>query len=84
MVAHFHYNISRHHGKYGLAVSVYNSAEDRRLDYDECSTNRRLAYFKTYKFQNPDDGRVVDTEAQINELKNKVLSKFPDCIFDNL
>ena len=80
MVAHFYYNIPRHRGKYGLAVSVYNSVEDRKADYDECTFARRLAYMKTYK-HNTADG--WDGEAQINELTKKVLAKFPGCIFDN-
>ena len=46
MIAHFYYNIPRHHGKYGLAVSVYNSVEDRIADYDECTFARCLAYIK--------------------------------------
>lgn len=50
MVAHFYYNIPRHHGKYGLAVSVYNSVEDRKADYDECMFARRLAYMKFFRF----------------------------------
>lgn len=81
MVAHFYYNIPRHHGKYGIAVSVYNSVEDRRADYNECSFSRRIAYMKTYKHQTPDG---CDIKAQIAELKNKVLTKYPNCEFDNL
>ena len=80
MVAHFYYHIPRHHGKYGLAVSVYNSAEDRKSDYDECTVARRLAYMKTYKHNTPDG---CDVEVQVNELTKKVLAKFPGCIFDN-
>ena len=80
MVAHFYYHIPRHHGKYGLAVSVYNSVEDRKADYDECTFARSLAYMKTYKHNTPDG---CDVEAQVNELTKKVLAKFPGCIFDN-
>lgn len=80
MVAHFYYNIPRHHGKYGLAVSVYKSVDDRIADYNECSWDRCLAYIKTYK-HNTEEG--CDEEAQIAELTKKVLAKFPDCVFDN-
>ena len=81
VVARFYFNISRHKGKYGTAVSVYRSKEDRMADYDECSFNRRLDYFKTYRFN--EDG-MVDTKKQIEYLKKKVLTKYPICVFDNL
>lgn len=81
MVAHFYYNIPRQHGKYGLAVSVYNSAEDRLADYNDRTFSRRVAYHKTYKHQTADG---CDIEAQIEELKTKVLRQYPNCEFDNL
>lgn len=43
-----------------------------------------VKYFKTYKYQNPGDGRVCDSEKQIEELKSKVLKQFPNVEFLNL
>ena len=78
MIAKFHYNIPRHHGKYGTAVSVFNSREDMRDGL------MPIAYFKTYKHQKTDDDRVCDGDRQINDLKTKVLKNFPDVEFINL
>ena len=80
MIAHFNYHIPRHHGKYGLAVSVYKSAEERKADYRDCSFERRLDYIKTYKYNNEDG---VDLGKQIEELINRVMKKYPNCVFDN-
>ena len=49
-------------------------------DYNECSWERCLAYMKTYK-HNTEDG--CDEDAQIAELSERVLAKFPNCVFDN-
>lgn len=78
MIAKFHYNIPRHHGKYGTAVSVFNSREDM------IDGLMPIAYYKTYKHQNPDDDRVCDSDRQISDLKAKVLKNFPDVEFINL
>lgn len=78
MIARFHYNIPRHHGKYGTAVSIYESREAMR------NGEMWVKYFKTYKYQNPGDGRVCDSEKQIEELKSKVLKQFPNVEFLNL
>lgn len=78
MIARFHYNISRHHGKYGTAVSVFANKEAMR------NGEHPLAYFKTYKYQNPDDGRVCDSDRQIEDLRAKVVKNFPDVEFINL
>ena len=78
MIAKFHYNIPRHHGKYGTAVSVFNSREDM------IDGLMPIAYYKTYKHQNPDDDRVCDSDRQISDLKAKVLRNFPDVEFINL
>lgn len=78
MIAKFYYNISRHYGKYGTAVAVFESRESMR------NGEAWLMYAKTYKFQNPDEDRVCDQEAQVEELKRKVLAKYPDVEFINL
>ncbi len=78
MIAVFHYNIPRHHGKYGTAVSVFNNREEML----NCS--EPIAYYKTYKYQNPDDERVCDGERQIEDLKAKVSSNFHNVEFINL
>lgn len=78
MMARFHYNIPRHHGKYGTAVSVFNNREEMR------NGEMPIAYYKTYKYQNPDEERVCDGERQIEDLKAKVLKNFQDVEFINL
>lgn len=78
MIARFHYNIPRHHGKYGTAVSVFNNREEMR------NCEQPVAYYKTYKHQTPDEERVCDGDRQIEDLKAKVLKNFPNVEFINL
>lgn len=78
MIAIFFYNISRYHGKYGTSVAIYKSREAIR------NGEGSVEYMKTYKFQYPDEERVFDQEAQIEELKKKVLKKYPNVEFINL
>ena len=78
MIAIFYYNIPRYHGKYGTAVAVFESRESMR------NGAAPLMYARTYKFQNPDEERVCDEEAQVEELKRKVLAKYPYVEFINL
>lgn len=72
MIAKFHYNIPRHHGKYGTSVSVFASVEDWRQGLPP------VARYTTYRFQNPSDGRVCDGEKQEALLRAKVLKNFPN------
>ena len=78
MIARFIYNISRHHGKYGTSVAVFESIEEMR------NGGKCYEYIKTYKYQNPGDGRAFDQQAQIEELKGKIIKKFPNIEFVNL
>lgn len=78
MIARFSYNIPRHHGKYGTSVAVFNSLEEMRDGLPW------VAYYKTYRFQDPGDGRVCDGGKQVEALKAKVLRNFPGCKFINL
>lgn len=78
MIARFIYNISRHHGKYGTSVAVFESVESMR------NGGKCYEYLKTYKHQNPGDGRAFDQEAQIEELKQKIEKKYPNVEFINL
>lgn len=78
MIARFHYNIPRHHGKYGTAVSIFNSREEMH------NCEKPIVYYKTYKYQNPDEKRSCDSNRQVEDLKAKVLKNFPDVEFINL
>lgn len=75
MIARFYYNIPRCKGRYGTAVAVFSSREEM-LNGGKC-------YMRTYKFQNPDEERAVDTDAQVAELRLKVLRKYPEYEFIN-
>lgn len=75
MIARFHYHTTRHHGKYGTAVSVFNSRESMH------NGDGPIAYFRTYKYQNPDGS--CDGEKQVECLRAKVLKNFHDVEFIN-
>lgn len=75
MIARFYYNISRHHGKYGTTVAVFDSFESMEND------GKCIERIRTYKYQNPGDGRAFDQDAQIEELKQKIEKKYPNIEF---
>ena len=85
MIAKFYYNIARHHGKYGLMVKVWKDEETKfrfinARTYEEMENNKPAMVAKTYKF-NTDDG--CDIDAQVMELKAKVLKIYPHTSFLN-